>query len=279
MKKLTFSQKMGKTPIKTEIQKDDIDLDLKRRLWNVIYIEILDREPTEMSNYPFYRELWIDFYGEEIDKKPRYNSDFLEYVKQRFFSDNAFKQVYDFIDFFFERYPMNFKPTFFKKNIKLKINCILEEENSAYRIVDWDLAPITNETEIQEIEQAVITESEAVNSHMATALKLFSEKGTKDYKNIIKESILAVEAAAKIVSEKPNAVLDDALAIIKKKHKLHTTFEKAFSNLYYYTSDKKTGIRHGLIDDSDIEITFDDAKFMIVACSAFVNYLMVLKDK
>ncbi len=46
--------------------------------------------------------------------------------------------------------------------------------------------------------------------------------------------------------------------------------EATFSKLYGYTSDAK-GIRHALMDDE--RVTFKEAKFMRVACSAFVNYV------
>ena len=42
------------------------------------------------------------------------------------------------------------------------------------------------------------------------------------------------------------------------------------AQLYGYTSDAD-GIRHALLDESDLD--FEDAKFMLVSCSAFTNYL------
>ena len=52
---------------------------------------------------------------------------------------------------------------------------------------------------------------------------------------------------------------------------IHPVLEAAFEKLYGYTSDA-SGIRHaGQIDGP--EATFDEAKFMLVACSGFVNYL------
>ncbi len=39
--------------------------------------------------------------------------------------------------------------------------------------------------------------------------------------------------------------------------------------LYGYSSDED-GIRHAILEEK--EIGFDEAKFMLVACSGFVNY-------
>ena len=47
---------------------------------------------------------------------------------------------------------------------------------------------------------------------------------------------------------------------------------RAFSQLYGYTNDA-SGIRHSLTDEATI--SYADAKFMLVTCSAFVSYLKV----
>lgn len=51
---------------------------------------------------------------------------------------------------------------------------------------------------------------------------------------------------------------------------LHPALRTAFSSLYGYTYDEG-GIRHAIMEQK--EIRFDDAKFFLVVCSAFVNYV------
>jgi hypothetical protein len=72
--------------------------------------------------------------------------------------------------------------------------------------------------------------------------------------------------------------LGKALDEIKKsgKVKLHKLLIDAFDKLYLYTCDDG-GIRHALKDDLGPDA--EDAKFMLVACSAFVNYLTVKATK
>ena len=53
--------------------------------------------------------------------------------------------------------------------------------------------------------------------------------------------------------------------------KLHPALEKAYEAMYGYTSDKD-GIRHSLSEES--ALGFEDAKFMLVSCSAFINLLI-----
>lgn len=52
---------------------------------------------------------------------------------------------------------------------------------------------------------------------------------------------------------------------------IHGAMRSAFSQLYGYTSDAN-GIRHGGIDFTNAPA--EDAKYMLVSCSAFVNYLI-----
>ena len=109
---------------------------------------------------------------------------------------------------------------------------------------------------------------------MKKAIEIFSKKETKDYPNTIKESISAVEAAVNIVNGTEGKTLGDALKQLDKKKKLPETLKIAFNKLYGYTCDRETGIRHALINDAKCPPDFADAKFMLVACSAFINYLM-----
>jgi len=47
-------------------------------------------------------------------------------------------------------------------------------------------------------------------------------------------------------------------------------------SIYGYTNDEG-GIRHSMLDEAKVD--FEDSKFMLVACSAFVNYLIMKTEK
>ena len=104
---------------------------------------------------------------------------------------------------------------------------------------------------------------------MNQALQLLSNRESPDYPNSIKESITAVEAAAEVISGKPKATLGDALKVIGDES-AHPALRDAFSKLYGWTSDA-AGIRHASLDGTSVG--FAEAQFMVVACSAFTNYL------
>jgi len=64
--------------------------------------------------------------------------------------------------------------------------------------------------------------------------------------------------------------LGPAIDVVAKKANLHPQLVTGFKALFGYTCDDH-GIRHALKDDGQPEA--EDAKFMLVTCSAFVNYL------
>lgn len=62
---------------------------------------------------------------------------------------------------------------------------------------------------------------------------------------------------------------------LEKDGKMHPALSKAFSLLYGYTNDAD-GIRHGLLGEESL--TKSDARFMLISCSAFVNYVIETLD-
>lgn len=153
------------------------------------------------------------------------------------------------------------------------INHEFERLNFAYRFVGEEIVEITAEEEIITIEKAINDSKNNIKLHLQTALSQLSKKPIGDYRNSIKESISAVEAACREMTGK--GTLGDALneldntgVVIPKVMKL------GFDKLYGYTNNKDTGIRHALMDDEGSYIpSYSEAIFMLVSCSAFINYL------
>jgi hypothetical protein len=152
------------------------------------------------------------------------------------------------------------------------VNAVLERELAAYRVVARRIVPVTEKHEIAEIQDAIANGDsfDGASHHIATALAHLSDRLAPDFRNSIKESISAVESAAKAVTGRPKAELGPALNALESTGKLHGALRKAYLALYGYTSDSN-GIRHALMDEPNL--TADDAKYFLVVCSAFVNYL------
>lgn len=151
------------------------------------------------------------------------------------------------------------------------INRVLEETFSGYRLLKGKIVAITDEIEINAVKEAVSSSSGPVAEHMRMALEKFSAKPNPDYRNAIKEAISAVEALVKKISKNQKDSLGPALDGIENEIGISGALKEGFKKIYGYTS-QEGGIRHALTDES-VSPTFEDAKYMIVSCSAFINYL------
>lgn len=282
---LPFSERYGH--VKKVLQIDNVSDGLRNRLWNAImncYITELPFDndyniPLECKESGFLQALCDEFLKCSLDNL--LYDDGWHYVSVRDLLKDHFcackwYKVYDFIQFFANRFPNT------RKNQRFIAACdtILEQEVAVYRFVDGEIAPIQSAQEIAEIEKALATKEpfELVSKHLKSALDLLSKRPSPDYRNSIKESISAVEAICKIIAKKPKTELAGALKALRNSGKvaIHRALEKGFIELYAYTSDAD-GIRHALMDKERLDL--EDAQFMLVACSAFTNYLVAKAQK
>ena len=271
-----FSHRSGLKKMRTEMQLDSMDLSLRNRLWNTLdcfYWHHRIRSGSEIKEYSkvLFTRMWHSYFKKPVDELRFYWANDLSKVKGYFF-DCDWCEVYDFIEFVAKKFPLEET----NDSFKIATNDVLKEELSAYRFIGNQITQITSEEEIGEIEEALATSITPVRTHIENSLKLLSDKQTPDYRNSIKESISAVESICRLITKKENATLGQALKEVEVKIGLHGALKKGFSNLYGYTSSAE-GIRHALLDES--ELSFEDAKFMLVSCSAFINYLIVKAEK
>ena len=159
-----------------------------------------------------------------------------------------------------------------------KFNNLFEQECIGYRFVSKQIVPITDESEAQEIGQACQTPFDGARAQLQKALGFLSDREHPDYKNCIKESISAVESVCKVISGNEKAALKDALnSLIANGINIHGSLKSAILALYGYASDEG-GIRHSE-RETESTVTFEEAKFMMVTCSAIVNYLVAENGK
>lgn len=163
------------------------------------------------------------------------------------------------------------------QSIFQKVNTVFEREYVGYRFIDGLISPISDEYEVESIEDALESPYESVRNHLSKANLLLSDRNSPDYENSIKESISAIEAICEIKTgcKGSSATLRHMLKELETNGvKIHGSLKSAFEKLYGYTSDAN-GIRHAG-DIGGPSSTFEEAKFMLVACSAFINYLVAL---
>ena len=202
--------------------------------------------------------IWIHFLNKRKNNFYTYNglpkvvaTTFLE-------SDEIWYRKLDMLEFainwMFENYNDNTRQDALNKFVQY-LNIRFQILGYAYSIVNNQIVEITSEQEIIAIEEALKV-SDPIAEHLSTSME---------------ESISAVEYICREITGK--TTLGDALKELDKKGlQLSNMLKTAFEKLYVYTNDKATGIRHALMDEKDAP-GFDEAKFMLVACSAFVNYI------
>ena len=280
---MRFSQRIGKRPIKTELEKEGISDELRNSLWTLIHELIITglSQERQYDNFgrkeihspitKYFRDLWIQFFKKPIDNLPLYYNqvdihDSTQIVRSWFY-ETEWDLVLDFIEF----------SSSYAKQFQETCNVFLKRELSAYRFIDGKLAEINSKEEISEIETALkkTDKFKSVKTHLKSAIDLYSDRKTPDFRNSIKESISAVEAISKLIIKNKKTTLGHALKEIEKKHQIPSSLKIAFSALYGYTS-VEGGIRHSLLEEG-VKIEMEEARFMLITCSAFVNYLISKK--
>lgn len=278
---MSFSERYGYKQVRELVQIESIDEPLRNALWNWLKIFVWDhvRANTGMHGGYFLlshsnqeiktlcERLWFGYFKKRLDQLDNKWGIVHEELRQYFFKCEWY-EVYDFIEFVvknYERY--QFKDKFIEA-----CNSSLEKEVSAYRFVDGIITQITDQNEVDEIEQALNESLGLEKLHLRRALELLSSRESPDYRNSIKESISAVESLVKTVTGAEKGTLGQLIKQLEEKIGLHSALRAAFTQLYGFTSDEG-GIRHALMDAETIR--FEDAKFFLVVCSAFVNFVKV----
>jgi AbiJ N-terminal domain 4 len=265
---MRFSERHGYKPVREAIQLDSMSDDLRNSLWSLLQLHVWNDagrgELQYKSNYfqGLCHRLWFSYFKKPIDTLPDYAFQVTQIVRDYFFSCDWY-EVYDTVEFIANNYSPGAGQLF------SKCNEVLGREVSGYRFVNGLISPITSEAEIEEIDAALAGSSDPVRTHLRRALELLSDKANPDYRNSIKESISAVESLVGAALGR-KGTLGQLIKKMDDEIGLHPALDKAFSSLYGYTSDKD-GIRHAIMEQQDIG--FDEAKFFLVVCSAFANFV------
>lgn len=270
---MLFSERIGKKKVKTKIQIEGMDEKLRNGLWNIFSLKIFNHafntgmysEKVPTNNFKsFLQTIWHSYLKKPIDTIPQDGDDVFRYIRKHFFSCD-WNEVYDLIEFCLYEFNDN--------HYVETLNEVLELELSAYRIIENKFRAITDEEEIKLIKNTVnsVYTYKGVKLHLETALNLLTDRKNPDYRNSIKESISAVESICSELTDSSGDVLGTTLSILEKQFGLHKALKKGFLSFYGYTSDSD-GIRHSLMDIPNL--SFTDAYFFFIQCSAFTHYLI-----
>ena len=279
-----FSDRRGTKPLNTKMQLDELDKRTRIGIANLLREWYDDGKFTQYRS-DFCERLLKDIYSEFVDDQSRYiircqNNNFIESYIYLPISENSYDEVLTIVEYI-TNYFLQWQMSQYQKGVlyydlidyKAEINELFQREYVGYRFIDGEITPISDDIEVAEIEKSLDIEFQGCKSHIKKALGFLSDRENPDYKNSIKESISAVESICQIIAQNSKATLGEALKKLEEHGvKIHEAMKKSFSSLYGYTSDEG-GIRHceGMLESN---VTFEEAKFMLVSCSAFVNYLI-----
>jgi hypothetical protein len=271
-----FSHRQGvvKPP---ELSADEMSSELQTALWNVIHPLLFD-EPARLRSGEVDSQRWrhrlenvYQFIHWRVNELTYIWSAESNRLQQWFFhEEREWYEIYDLVDFIARLVGRA------RENLALyqRFNQALQTEGSPYRFVEGVLTQIVDPIEIASIESA-LHEGDSFSgarAHIVRAMELIAHRPQPDYRNSIKEAISAVESTLKILTGKDHADLSEALKDFQSKHPIHGALFTGLDKLYGYTSNEH-GLRHALLD-AQASVGYAEAKFMIVACAAFMNYLI-----
>lgn len=278
MDRVPFHQRMG-VEAAPQVGLNEMPSQLRIALWNVFQHWIFDDDLPCQSPREQARNVFV-YLGWPADEVSYHEHDNRRQLKEWFMDVATWDHVYDFVEWLpvlimkgtADRYD-GLKPMHkFVGSYMTELNRTLVREGAPYRLVNAELVPITDDREIAEVSMAISTQFSGARQHIAQAATLLAMKPIPDYRNSIKESVSAIESVLKEITSTKHADLPQLLTAFENKHgALHPAFRKAVSALYGWTSDEG-GVRHAIF--SGVEVDHSDARFMLVACSAFVNFLV-----
>jgi hypothetical protein len=154
---MKFSDRYGITQPRKVFQTNSMDDTLRNRLYNVIFdfllsgyynVPVQDKMFDEIDD-DFYFDLWRNFFKYRIDEMKSFGHDFVDQFRT-IYNDLLWYEVYNLIEFIYENEaPIN------KEDFKNSINKVLDSELAGYKFIEDKLVPITEEKEVEEIEDSL----------------------------------------------------------------------------------------------------------------------------
>lgn len=279
---LTFSQRYGYTFVSNALIRESMPEEVENAICNCFSDFSNDLRSPSLPPFTVYRNmegyLWRFFLNKRVEEFEigfnGYQEVLLDFISDK---SNEWYRKLDIIeaslDYLYKTYSEVAAVNVLLIRLIDSINEEFSRLNYAYRIIDRQIIEVTSQQEVEAITKALIDSHNSVRIHLSNALELYSQRPIADYRNSIKESISAVESLCR--QKTSESTLGKALKKLTARGiAIPNALLNAFDKLYAYTNSPETGIRHALLDDEGSNAPgADEALFMLVSCSAFVNYL------
>ena len=253
----TFSERYGYKPVRAALgQYESMDEGLRVAIWNFLYQNYMHGDANDIT-----QEIRVNVIGEPLDLVEGTRANIVKL--RQWYAVLPWNDVYDLLEYCV-RHPIYRTRGFYRvtpppfSEVSESINSLLDKHGATYKLVNGLVVPVSNREEVADVEEAASS-----NDYITKAIELLANRENPDYENVIKESISAVEYEVRRATGEDVARGLEKLAI-------HSQLAQAWKNMYNWASDEP-GVRHPNTGDSRIGIA--EARYVLVAASAFVNYL------
>ena len=286
--KSLFSHRKGLIPVNTILQTESMPIDVVNALVSCYCLfreELLTltykSNKLYLSNEVINRELWIHFLNEPLTSLPAHSSQYSVVISIIKDAQIEWNRKLDMIEYLIRWSRLQTKEITKKDFVACldkfisRINSEFDRLDYGYRLVGDHIVEIIGDEERKIVEQAVSDSKDNVREHLCRALDHLSKKPNPDVRNSIKESISAVEYVCRDVTGE--STLGKSLVKLESRGVyIHPRLKEGMEKFYVYSNQPDTGIRHALMDDDGKYVPSKaEAYYMLVICSAFLNYLQM----
>ncbi|NNM58910.1 MAG: hypothetical protein HKM04_03765 [Legionellales bacterium] len=263
---MTFCERQGYQKTKP-IQIDEVDENLKNDIWTIIHEEIQKNFISfGCTGYgdSSYRDdraksLWTEFFHKKSTSLPN-PENFIKKI-EGLYDNLAWQKIYEILEFMLERCTI-------KKEFSVKINTTLEKNNSAYRVIENTIQPITCDLTILTVTAAHQNAiNDVVKTHLIKAEKLYSLKNP-DFNNSCLESIKAIESTL-YNRFKNNKRLGENIKSLSNDKSFDSHICEILKKINAFRGD--SDVAHAKKEHSYTP-TREDAILIHTICCGFVNY-------
>ena len=277
---MSFSERHGYANPAPLLEEDSLPDALRNRIWNVLWTYHFHDISDEYGEYSdtfdaLSKRLRHIHFKTPVDERSSDPHSERELIRYYYFQ-LQFPKFYDFLEKMAGNSIASIYPNGDRRPDRFveRCNTVFEQEKARYRFVSNLITPITSEEEMAEVQLAADTDE--AGSHIRRAIELYRDRTSPDYRNSIKESVSAVEATYRRLTDEKHKDIGAAIAAMEGKGmQLPKSLKAGFSKIYGWASGE-SGIRHALMED-DRTVTEAEARLMLVMCSAYVNYLWSLR--
>jgi hypothetical protein len=263
---LLFAERFGFTERVVCTPADPLPIELRLALWNDYFQVAMEGTGRSAGFARLSVQIWTGEMNYPIDDlSDRSPAEVHKWLKDAFRSYDWI-HVFNIIEFTF----LHLTHDSFRNNLREKVNESLSDFSSPYRIIDNFFVSISDEEQVKEIDAALKIPLKPVREHLTNSLRFLRDPSPTAPRDSIRESIHAVESMCRLLTGDRYATLGEALNKLKGKIAIPEELEHSLHKLYGFTSNAQ-GVRHAIFDEANL--TLREARFMVVACSAFVTYL------